>query len=819
MKLLSLYAKLCIFSLMVTLLGSAVWAQEAPGTAQPKEKAGAQSAAKTEATAAAQSTKAKDPREAAAGEALKKPILNEGVAPSRLGEVVVSATRTEQQKRDVAGSVSSYDKNDQQMVLASDYRDLVSEELDVSTVGNVGGQGPAGHSGNGLQSYNIRGIDGNRVLMQTDGIRQPDQYTFGGTYSIGRNYQDLESLKRVEILKGSASSLYGSDAIGGVVTYLTKDPADFLDGKPQPWYAGFKTSFDSANLEFAETLTGAVRSGPVDLLAVYTYRHGEEADNKGNIRSNPLSFEGQNVLAKAVWQANEFNRFTLTAEYFHRDLDAFLANRVGIFLVDPMFGPQLNQSSVTQDTTIDRARVSIGHRFERPDATPLFDSFSWQGYYQPSEQTEGIEEHYTRQSTFPFPGAVVPYRRVFDRSFSNDIAGGTFQFEKRFEAADWTHRLIYGADISAAHLERNVDGFIQNLITNVVSKSFGTAPNPGGPYLMPYKEIPDSDVFRLGLYVQDQIDYGAQQAFSIVPGLRLDYYDLSVDNDLLYTKVVGTSGTGFREWSLSPKLAMIGRPADNWTVYGQFAQGFRSPTTEELNAVFNNPSSFYQVIGNPNLKSETSYNFEVGVRTELPWVQMSLAGYYNYYQNFINQQTFVGFGPGGIQVFQSTNIDQAEIFGATLTTEWPLGIYREDLEGLSFLFGFAVAQGNDLQNGQPLDSVDPWKLRTGLRYRRDNWGVDLIHTYVGAKSRVSNNVVNQFHTPEFNTVDVVGHYKINEHATISLGIYNLTDEKYWMWQDVRGINNVGNAPTGLGNQIDLFTQPGINFRTSVTISF
>lgn len=756
-------------------------------------------------------------QEQAAADKLKKPILDEGLLqPVRLDEVVVTATRTEKSKNDVAGSVSTYTDNSVQMQLAPNFRDLTADQLDVSTTNNVGGKGAGGRSGAGLQGYTIRGIDGNRILIQTDGIRQADQYTFGGTYSLGRNYQDIDSLKRVEILKGSASSLYGSDAIGGVVTYITKDPSDYLRGKKEPYYFDVTSAFDSASMEYAETATAAVRAGKeVELLGVYTRRDGNETQNMGNYGANPLNYGSNNVLAKMAWQANEFNRLMLTGEYFTRDTNAALNNQLGTYSNG---GVSINRSAVTQDTTSERWRVSLNHRFERPEATPLFDAFTWQGYYQPTANTEDIAERYLRQNTTPF-------LRTFQRDYSDNIGGGSVQFEKRFETGAWTHLLTYGTELSYSQLERNVDGSIKNLLTGAESKSFGTQPSTFGPYFMPYKEIPDSDVVRLGLFAQDEIDLGSEKVFSLVPGLRVDYYDLGVDNDIAYTKVTGQDGTSFSEWAVSPKLALIGRPEKEITVYTQFAQGFRSPTTEELNAVFKNFAEQYQVVANPNLKSETSYNFETGVRVDYPIVKASAAGYYNYYQDFINQQTLVGRDPAsGLNVYQSTNIDEAQIFGTTLQTEWPLAIYEPSLEGLSVLLGTAFAWGQDLQNNQPLDSIDPWKLRSGLRYRNGKFGVDLTNTFVGAKEDVPTTMSTQFHPPQYNTVDLVGFVDITKHAKFSLGLYNLTNQKYWLWQDVRNVSATGSPPPGTTvggttNQIDMFTQPGFTVRTSLTINF
>ena len=70
------------------------------------------------------------------------------------------------------------------------------------------------------------------MRVQTDGIAMPTSFNIGSFSNANRNFTDLDTLKRVEIVRGPASSLYGSDALGGVVAFVTKDPADYLkDGR------------------------------------------------------------------------------------------------------------------------------------------------------------------------------------------------------------------------------------------------------------------------------------------------------------------------------------------------------------------------------------------------------------------------------------------------------------------------------------------------------------------------------------------------------------------------------------------------------------
>ncbi|MGT2430629.1 TonB-dependent receptor plug domain-containing protein [Cupriavidus basilensis] len=106
----------------------------------------------------------------------------------------------------------------------------------------------------GAGSINIRGIEANRVLLMVDGVRLPDYYNGGGPSNLSsatRDAPEFSFLKRVEVLRGPASSLYGSDAIGGVVSYVTKDPEDLMRGRAVGGEAGL--SWNGIDRGFGQT--------------------------------------------------------------------------------------------------------------------------------------------------------------------------------------------------------------------------------------------------------------------------------------------------------------------------------------------------------------------------------------------------------------------------------------------------------------------------------------------------------------------------------------------------------------------------------------
>ena len=128
-------------------------------------------------------------------------------------EITVVGTRTERSINDLASTVNVISSERIEEELSRDIADLIRFEPGVS----VGGTG----SRFGLSGFSIRGIGENRVLTLVDGIRMIE-YSFGGFMDSRRDFVDIDSLNRVEIARGPVSSLWGSDALGGVVSFTTK---------------------------------------------------------------------------------------------------------------------------------------------------------------------------------------------------------------------------------------------------------------------------------------------------------------------------------------------------------------------------------------------------------------------------------------------------------------------------------------------------------------------------------------------------------------------------------------------------------------------
>src|SRR5688572_29936395 len=137
--------------------------------------------------------------------------------PRFFDAVTVSATLSPASVRETPGTVSVVDAATIDRRLMTTVADLVAFEPGVyveTTVNRIG-----------LNGFNIRGIGGNRVLTQVDGVDTSEQFDFG-PFNVHQFALDLDALKTAEIVRSAGSSLYGSDALGGVVSFFTRDPSE-----------------------------------------------------------------------------------------------------------------------------------------------------------------------------------------------------------------------------------------------------------------------------------------------------------------------------------------------------------------------------------------------------------------------------------------------------------------------------------------------------------------------------------------------------------------------------------------------------------------
>ncbi|MEO0457113.1 MAG: TonB-dependent hemoglobin/transferrin/lactoferrin family receptor [Cyanobacteria bacterium P01_A01_bin.114] len=717
----------------------------------------------------------------------------ESEAEGDLLRITVTGTRTPRTVQSAPATTTVFDAEDIDRLLIRDIGDLIRYEPGVSVQNN---------QQFGLQDFNIRGIDGNRVLIQVDGIRLPsafqsgDEVVAGQGFNLGRDYFDLEILQTAEIIRGPASTLYGSDALGGAVSYFTLTPGSLLDAAERDAVTAVSTNFDTQNSGFASTVVQASRFNDLELLLAYTRRDSSEAENLRDDQDN----DRNNFLGRLVYQLSETSAVNFTAEIFDNTTDTLTADE-NLALI--------TGTTTRFEETIDtnRTRLSLGYEYDNPDSASFLDFAQAQIYVQDARTREENERELLGFDFRTFQ--AFPALRVGENRFRDRVFGGNLQLRSDFDWGATAHRLTYGFDISNTFNSRPRDRTQTNLITDTITQD-------AIPDNFPTKDFPDSDTFRVGVYVQDEIELGR---FSLIPGLRFDYYDLSVDSDADFERN-GAIAAEFSDSAFSPNIALVYQPSDQISLYGRYSRGFRAPLYNEVNSGFTNQIFGYRTEPNPDLDAETSNSFEVGVRGNFPQLNFSLAGFYNRYNDFIDFQLidteFVGGRP--FSVFQNVNIDKAETYGVEAKAEYR---FSPGLDGFSLLGALSWTIGNNLTTDEPLTTVDPIEAVLGLRYRapEDRWGAELITTLVGqARGEGFDPEPGQdpFVADGFSVWDLIGYYRVSPSLTFNAGLFNLFDTDYVTYSDTRFLDRNESLFPLRRNR---FEQPGLNASIGLSWQF
>lgn len=715
-----------------------------------------------------------------------------------LETVVVTATRGPRAAKEIAGTVTVTDADQIGRGLARDIKDLVRYEPGVTVANSAGRFGLAG--------FNIRGVDGDRVLIEVDGVPVADGFAIGSFANAGRDFVDLEVLERVEILRGAASSLYGSDALGGVVAFQTKDPDDLI-AQDADRHLGVRGAWYGADDSRAATATAAWRGDRLSALLLYTRREGRELDNQGRVaaadssrtRPDPQKFEGDNLLAKLLWDIGGRGplRFTFEATEKEISTDAISGRRT-----QSLGSATVQTLDLTGNDHKDRYRLAADQDFTTRAA--FAEEGSWRIHWQSSETFQNTQELRLTTGT----GAAAETLRARQAGFAQEVAGAELALRKSFRTGGAAHLVTYGVELLETETRQLRTGRQTNLATGAV-----TANIP--PDAFPVRDFPLTETLEAALFLQDEISLGDGR-WTLIPGVRADYYVLSPTVDAIYAEDNPLAQPeSLDHTSISPKLGLVRHFGNGLSAYLQYARGFRAPPYDDVNVGFTNIAFGYTAIPNPDLKPETSDGIEFGLRKGQGGNYFSIAAFHNEYDDLIESLVALGIDPNsGLLVFQSQNSAKARIYGVEFAGGLDLSRLSESLAGLFLRSSLAWAKGEDRTADEPLNSIDPLKGVFGVGYANpgDRWGAELILTAVGRKSDVDESLGPQFRAPGYEVLDLLAHWRIGERTTVNLGISNLADEKYWEWPDVRGRSATDPA-------IDRYTRPGRAASASIQFRF
>jgi hemoglobin/transferrin/lactoferrin receptor protein len=299
---------------------------------------------------------------------------------------------------------------------------------------------------------------------------------------------------------------------------------------------------------------------------------------------------------------------------------------------------------------------------------------------------------------------------------------------------------------------------------------------------------------------------------TLFPALRFDAYDLDATDDPLLPAFAGADQS---DSHLSPKFGAVVKVSGGLRLYANYATGFKAPEPSQMNQFFENLAFGYTSLPNPDLGPETSESWEGGVRFSSGGFSASATAFMADYDDFISQEVVGGsFTPADPAVYQFVNIGKVEVSGLEGKIDY------QSRGGITGRFAVAYAEGDEtLPDGSesPLATIDPLSLVAGLGYRdpAGRFGGEAVVTHNARKSLAGTAGVcaaECFRPEAFTILDLTAFVQATETLVLRAGLFNVFDERYAYWSDVRGL--AASSPV-----TDAYTRPRRNFAVSGSFRF
>jgi hemoglobin/transferrin/lactoferrin receptor protein len=643
--------------------------------------------------------------------------------PSTLEPITVLATKTREETIDAKAAVGSLREKDLARIGPRRVSD-VFEALPGVDATQEESDDPA-------TSISIRGLqDFGRVAVIVDGARQ--DYQRSGHNANGMFYLDPEMISSVDVVRGPVANVYGSGAIGGVVSIDTKTADDILRAGEKAGVLFNGSAASNTGELLGSTFVGARAGDAADIVVGGVKRHSNNYDDGDGDKVQDSGQSIESGMAKLRIRPADGHELTFSGLVYGADY------------TNGAWGPPARR--VKHD--VDQKQASVKWTYASPD-NPLID-LSISTYWT---RTEDDQERLT-PGAFGAPAGSTLFFKI-------GTVGADIHNSSRFTTGEVENTLTYGVDVfrDKVHVEDSAG-------TNDLFTPTGERTVSGG-------------------FAEWQAKYNWLE---LIGGLRYDHYQLKGDGEkadgarlspkgtvavtpLSWLSVYGTYAEGYRAPSVTETLISGTHPA----------------------VIPGVPGSTFDLLPNFDLKSEVGRTKEIGVNIKQDGVfiagdkvRLKANVFQNDITNFIDLAERPGtpfqLFPGGpfLTLANQTydNIAKARIKGFELEGQYDMGrVYG--------LLAYAYQHGRNKENGGDLISVQPQKLSTTVGFRAFDERLDagVRVTWYG-KRDASDSSLGSFgdsalvKAPSFTRLDLYGSYAISEAATAYVNLNNVTDKKY-----------------------------------------
>lgn len=656
-----------------------------------------------------------------------------------LEDVVISASKVRELRENVAYQIQSLDIKQIKNANASTTADLLTVNQGITIQkSQLGGGSPI-----------IRGFEANRVLLVVDGVRMNNAIYRSGHLQNALTV-DANALEIVEVVFGPSSTIYGSDALGGVVHFYTKKPVFSKNDK----------TFIKSNAE--------VRYGS----AANEYSFHVDNNIGWNKIANffSLTVKQYGDLKMGEWRPHGYDEWGLVYHYMNED-DEMIQNENPNIQVGTGY-QQIDILNNTAWRVNEEVFIRFNNQFSTTSDIPRYDNLQ--------EYKDGnlkwSEWSYGPQTRFMSSLDINSYKT--NRFFDGHNLTAAYQFieedriTRKYQSDDYNNTYI-DVHVASFNWDFTLDKLVYGLeltnnnVLSTATEGTQTRYPSGGSNL--------TTAALYGSYkkeVNEHIVWNAGMRYSQVFG------DMSFNNT---DPVFVADKIEFNNGALTGNVNLIYKPGNGWKFDWVTSSGFRNPNIDDYGKVFVKKGNM--VVPNPDLTPEYAYNGEMSVTKKWRTIQTTSNAYYTYLKDAIVKQDL---GYSQFHEYEDVNVQtlmnspEAYIYG------WSFGMKSQLLSWLWYENSFTWQTGWDVTNDEPLGHIPPAFAKSLFKIKIDKleykiWGIYTAWKYIEDmnSSGVDNDDLGtEDGYPSWWTLNTSVQYKFNEKIKLQLGIENILDQHY-----------------------------------------
>ena len=695
-----------------------------------------------------------------------------------LDEVVIAVNKEEETKKTVAQQVQVLTSQDIRKSQAQSTADLIASTGIPVQKSQMGGGSPV-----------IRGFEANRILLVIDGVRMNNLIYRGG------HLQDIiktdnNSLDRVEILFGPSSTIYGSDALGGVIHLYTQKPLLAVGDQSSNIQVNTTSRYGSVNNEMTEHFDFNFGTKNFGSLTSCTY--AKFGDLMGGKNQNPFYATS---YGERTFYVKRFNNKDSLVKNTNRYLQ--VGSAYSQYDLMQKFLLRSNEH-ITQGLNFQYSGSSNVGRYDRltdPSSTTGLKSAEW--YYgpqmrlltaydlnmkRPEGKLEGIHLGLNYQAL-----TESRHNRNFGSSYKNNrmenvgIIGANLDVQKKIKTND----IRFGIDIQLNSLKSTANK--EDILADTSGKLDTRFPDG------------TNSMNNFAAYFSHTLKINEE--LTLTDGLRAGYsilhstlVDTALQFHLPYTEIEQKTPV------YSGSIGLINCPSDDLKLSMLLSTGFRVPNVDDVSKIFGSSPGMV-IVPNVDLKPEKTVNCEIGItRIFNKKTRWENAIYYTTFTNVAVVDKFQMDGKDSIiydgtlsAVYANQNKDEAYLYGFSSQLISKLDDHFMMTLGINYTYGRIKTDTSDA----PLDHIPPFMAQTKFAYVNNKFSSDFSINYSGAK-KLKDYYLNgedneQYATPmgmpAWFTINYRVSYRIHKSITVQAGIDNVFDTQYRTFSS--GINAPG----------------------------